>query len=283
MSEPDRRLVGLSSVASRYDAILCDVWGVVHDGVKAYAGAGEALARYREGGGCVVFITNAPRAAPPIVDKLDRIGVPRDAYDSLVSSGDMTRAMIAPYRGRVIHHVGPPTDDDTLYEGLGVIRGPAEDAEAVVVTDLDDDDDTPQMYIDRMRLWLSRRLPLICANPDVLVEGGDRLIWCGGAIADIYAEMGGEVLMAGKPYPPIYQEALKRAEAAAGRPIDHTRVLAIGDSTRTDATGAARSGADFLFITGMIHAGDIASGASVEALIAPTGARLVGYLPRLVW
>jgi HAD superfamily hydrolase (TIGR01459 family) len=283
MSEPNGPVAGLRSIASAYDTILCDVWGVLHDGVRAYAGAGDALAAYREGGGRVVLITNAPRAAEPIMRRLDSLGIPRTAYDSLVSSGDMTRTMIAPYRGRVIHHVGPATKDDTVYEGLGVIRGSAEDAEAVVVTDLDDDRDTPEMYLDRLKFWLSRELPLICANPDKLVEGGDRLIWCGGAIADIYTGMGGTVLMAGKPYPPIYEEALRRAAAAAGRPIDSGRVLAVGDSVRTDAAGAASIDADLLFIAGMIHADDIAGGESVADIVEPSGARLIGYMPRLVW
>jgi HAD superfamily hydrolase (TIGR01459 family) len=173
--------------------------------------------------------------------------------------------------------------DDTIYEGLGVTRGGAEDAEAVVVTDLDDDDDTPEMYLGRMQLWLSRGLPLICANPDKVVEHGGRLVYCGGAIADLYAEMGGEVILAGKPYGPIYDEALKRAEAAAGKPIPRSRILAVGDSVRTDATGAALIGVDFLFIAGLIHTPDLEAGTPVSALVAPTGAKLVGWMPKLVW
>lgn len=283
MANDPHRLAGLSDVADRYDLLLCDVWGVVHDGMTAFDGPADALVRYRERGGRVVFITNAPRAAPPILTRLEAMGVPRAAFDSLVSSGDVTRTMIAPLRGKVIHHVGPPSWDDTLYEGLGVIRGAAEDAEAVVVTDLDDDDDTPEMYLGRMKLWRSRGLPLICANPDKLVEHGGRLVYCGGALADIYAEMGGEVLLAGKPYAPIYDEALKRAEAAAGHAIPRERTLAIGDSVRTDATGAALIGVDLLFIAGLIHTSDIEAGTPVAALVAPTGAKLAGWMPRLVW
>ncbi len=165
----------LSQLAPAYDAILSDVWGVVHNGVAAHPAAVDALRRYRQAGGRVVLITNAPRTAPPIVDMLDAMGVPRDAYDGLVSSGDVTRVMIAPYRGQVVHHVGPVGIDDSLYEGLGVIRGRAEDAVAVVVSDLDTDDDTPDMYKDRIKLWLSRQLPLICANPDRVVEHGGRI------------------------------------------------------------------------------------------------------------
>ena len=283
MTDDPLRLAGFRDIAARYDVLLCDVWGVIHDGARPYDGAGEALVRYRQGGGRVVCITNAPRTAPPIVAKLDRMGVPRDAYDTIVSSGELARTLIAPLRGKVVHHVGPATADDTIYEGLGVTRGRAEDADAVVVTDLDTDDDTPDMYLDRMQLWLSRGLPLICANPDKVVEDDGRLVYCGGAIADIYAEMGGEVILAGKPYGPIYDEALKRAETAAGHAIARDRVLAIGDSIRTDATGAALIGVDFLFIAGLIHTPDIEGGMPVAALVAPTGAKLVGWMPRLVW
>jgi HAD superfamily hydrolase (TIGR01459 family) len=196
--------------------------------------------------------------------------------------------MIAAYRGKIVHHVGPPTEDDSLYEGLGVIRGRAEEAEAVVVTDLDTDDDTPEMYRERMQLWLRRRLPLICANPDRVVEHGGRLIYCGGALADLYEAQGGRILMAGKPYRPIYDQALRMAEAAGNRPLDRSKILAIGDSVRTDAIGAANADVDLFFITGSIHAADFGSAATpdaeaVEALVAPSGARLVGFSPRLAW
>ncbi len=188
----------------------------------------------------------------------------------------------------MIYHFGPPDIDDALYEGLDVIRGPIEQAEAVVVTDMPDDDDTPDMYEADMRLWLSRRLPLICANPDKFVEVGTKLVYCGGAMADRYAELGGEVLMAGKPYRPIYEEALKLAEGAARHAIAPRRVLAIGDSVRTDAVGAAAFDVDLLFVTGSIHADELdAFGTpdpdAVRALVAPSGARLAGFMPRLAW
>ena len=278
----------LSRLAPNYDAILSDVWGVIHNGVAVHPGAADALRRYRESGGKVVLITNAPRVAAPIMAMLDRMGVPREAYDGLISSGDVTRAMIAPYRGKVIHHIGPATEDDSLYEGLGVIRGRAEDAEAVVVTDLDTDEDTPEMYRARMQLWLERRLPLICANPDRVVEHGGRIIYCGGALADLYEAHGGRILMAGKPYRPIYDQALKMIEGAARRSLNRAKVLAIGDSVRTDAIGAANAGIDLYFITGSIHAEDFGAQdapdpAAVEGLVAPSGARLVGFAPRLAW
>ena len=283
-----KALEGLREIAGRYDAVLSDVWGVVHNGIAAHPSAVEALVEFRKGGGRVVLITNAPRPSPPLIDMLDRLGVPRDAYDAMVSSGDATRAMLEPYRGKTIHYVGPPEENDSLFEGLNITLGSAEAAHAVVVTDLDHDDDTPDLYNDRITLWLSRNLPLIAANPDRVVEHGDRLIYCGGALADLYEARGGMILMAGKPYKPIYTEALRLAEAAAGHALDRSRILAIGNSVRTDAIGAAGAGLDLLFVTGSIHAAELdAFGTpdptAIDALVGPSGANLAGFMPRLAW
>jgi HAD superfamily hydrolase (TIGR01459 family) len=281
MTSPLPMISGLSDLSGRYDAVLSDVWGVIHNGVAAFPEAVEALREFRKAGGRAVLITNAPRPSGPIVAMLDRLGVPRDAYDAIVSSGDATRAMIEKYRGKAIHH-------DALYDGLDVRRTGADEAEVVVVTDLDTDDDTPEMYRERAKLWLSRKLPMICANPDRVVEHGDKIIYCGGALGDLYSAMGGMVLMAGKPYPPIYEQAFALAEKAAGKSLDKSRVLAIGDSVRTDATGAAQFGIDILFITGSIHAAELdAFGKpdpqAIADLIAPSRAHVAGYLPRLSW
>jgi len=278
----------LAALAPNYDAILSDVWGVVHNGVAAHPRAVDALRRFRAGGGRVVLITNAPRPAAPIIAMLDDLLVPRDAYDGVVSSGDVTRALLAAYRGQTLHYVGPARENDGLFEGLDITLGPPESARAVIVTDLDNDDQTPDEYTDRITVWLKRKLPMICANPDRVVEHGDRLIYCGGALADLYEARGGMIHMAGKPYRPIYDDALKAAEAAAGRSLDRSRILAIGDSVRTDAIGAANAGLDLLFVTGSIHAGELdAFGepdpAAVRALVAPSGARLKGFAPRLAW
>jgi HAD superfamily hydrolase (TIGR01459 family) len=288
MTAPLPTISGLSDLSGRYDAVLSDVWGVIHNGVRAFPEAVEALREFRKAGGRAVLITNAPRPSAPIVAMLDRLGVPRDAYDAIVSSGDATRTMIEKYRGKAIHHVGPPTEDDALYEGLDLRRTGADEAEVVVVTDLDTDDDTPEMYRERAKLWLSRKLPMICANPDRVVEHGDKIIYCGGALGDLYSAMGGMVHMAGKPYPPIYEQAFALAEKAAGKSLDKSRVLAIGDSVRTDATGAAQFGVDILFITGSIHAAELdAFGKpdpqAIADLLAPSRARVAGYLPRLSW
>jgi HAD superfamily hydrolase (TIGR01459 family) len=283
-----KAIEGLGEIAAGYDAILSDVWGVVHNGVAAHPTAVEALVNYRRQGGRVVLITNAPRPSPPIVEMLDDLGVVRDAYDAIVSSGDATRAILEDYRGKAIHYVGPPDENDSLFEGLDITVGPAETARAVVVTDLDTDDDTPDMYNDRITVWLKRNLPLIAANPDRVVEHGDRLIYCGGALADLYEARGGMIVMVGKPYKPIYTEALRLADKAAGKPLDRSRILAIGDSVRTDAIGAAGAGLDLLFITGSIHAAELdAFGKpdpeAIRALVGPSGASVAGFMPRLGW
>jgi len=284
-----KALDGLREIAPHYDAILSDVWGVVHNGVKAHPAAVEALVAYRQQGGHVVLITNAPRPAAPLIEMLDHMGIGRDAYDALVSSGGATRAILAAeYRDHTLHYVGPKVENDALFDDLNITLGPAEAASAVIVTDLDDDDETPDMYEDRIKFWLSRKLPMLCANPDRVVEDGDRIIYCGGAIADLYEAQGGTVRMIGKPYRPIYTEALHQAERAAGRPLDRARILAIGDSVRTDAIGAAGAGLDFLFITGSIHAAELdAFGqpdpASVEALLKPTAATVAGFMAKLSW
>ena len=281
-------LDGLSEIAPRYDVVLSDIWGVVHNGVAAHPTAVEALVNYRRGGGRVVLISNAPRPHGPIIEMMDGFGVSREAYDDVVTSGDATRVILEGYRGKTVHYVGPPKENDSLFEGLDITIGPAESARAVVVTDLDTDDDTPDMYNDRITLWLSRNLPLIAANPDRVVEHGDRLIYCGGALADLYEARGGMIVMVGKPYKPIYAEALRLAEKAAGHPVDRTRILAIGDSVRTDAIGAAGAGLDLLFITGSIHAAELDAFGNpdpeaVRRLLEPSGANAVGFMPKLAW
>lgn len=287
MSRPDAPLAGLSTLAGQFDGILSDVWGVVHNGLTPHEEAVEALVNYRRGGGRVVLITNAPRPRGPIIAQLDRIGVTREAYDDIVTSGDATRALLEGYRGKTVHRVGPP-HDDVLFEGLGVTLGGVDAASVVAVTDLDTDDDTPADYTERMAEWLARDLPLICANPDKVVEEGDRLIYCGGALADAYEDIGGRVMMAGKPYSPIYDEAKSLLDKAARRKVGHERVLAIGDSIRTDAIGAAQFGIPLLFITGSIHAEELDAFNNpdpkrVSDFVSVSRANMIGYMPRLTW
>jgi HAD superfamily hydrolase (TIGR01459 family) len=214
--------------------------------------------RFRANGGTVVLITNAPRPGEVVARiTLDRFGVPRAAYDGIVSSGDVTRALIVARAGQRLFHIGPPRDLG-IFEGLDAPSVALESADYAVCTGLTDDTvETPQDYhglIERMR---ARGLTMICANPDVVVERGHELVYCAGAVADLYAADGGEVIYAGKPYRPIYEQALAIAQAARASPVAHDRVVAIGDSVRTDLKGAAAFGIDCVFVTAGIHAEEL--------------------------
>ena len=242
-------------LATGYDVVLSDVWGVVHNGAVAFAEACDALARFRDGGGTVVLITNAPRPGQTVARlTLDAFGVPRTAYDGIISSGDVTHALIAARAGQRVFHIGPARDLP-IYDGLDAPTTALEHADYAVCSGLTDDTvETPHDYHDLLERMRARALPMICANPDVVVERGDKLVYCAGAIADLYAAAGGNVTYAGKPYRPIYEQALAIAEAARGRPVERHRVLAIGDSVRTDLAGAHGFGIDCLFVTRGIHA-----------------------------
>ena len=246
-----------SALAPDYDVLLSDVWGVVHNGVAGFPEACDALMRARARGAVVVLITNAPRPSEVVAGQLRHFHVPPEAYDAIVSSGDVTRGVIEARRGKSLHFLGPERDQ-ALFRGLNVTFAPVETADYVVCTGLlDDDVETPDDYRARLEAMLARKLFMVCGNPDVVVERGDRLVYCAGALADLYATMGGEVLYAGKPYRPIYDVALARAEEALGRTVALDRVLAIGDSLRTDLKGAHTAGIDFLFVTAGIHAEEL--------------------------
>jgi HAD superfamily hydrolase (TIGR01459 family) len=270
-------------LASGYDVVLSDVWGVVHNGVAATPEACDALSRFRGGGGRVVLITNAPRPGEVVARKtLDPIGVPPTAYDGIVSSGDVTHALIAARAGQRVLHIGPPRDLP-IFEGLDAPIAPIESADYAVCSGLTDDTvETPQDYhalIERMR---ARALPMICANPDVVVERGHQLVYCAGAIADLYAAAGGPVIYAGKPYRPIYEQAMALAEAAMGRSVKHRRVLAIGDSIRTDLKGAAAFGIDSLFVTAGIHAAELGGRDDPDAAALAEMLKAASVLPKAV-
>jgi HAD superfamily hydrolase (TIGR01459 family) len=277
-----------AEIAPDYDVLLCDVWGVVHNGVAAFPPACDTLMRARAQGLSVIFITNSPRPSDQVARQLERLHVPRESYDAMVSSGDVTHGVIATRTGQSLCHIGPERDD-SIFDGLDVDFAPLERADYVVCTGLDDDDkDTPEDYRGRLETMLTRKLFMVCGNPDVVVERGDRLVYCAGAIADLYAAMGGEVLYAGKPYRPIYDMALAKAAAAAGKKPALERVLAIGDSIRTDLKGAALLGADFLFITAGIHAEELGgrerpdTGALKNAFTA-AGGMPKAVMRQLVW
>jgi len=276
-----------STVAPRYDVVLCDIWGVVHDGIAARVQACDALARYRAVGGTVVLITNAPRPSPWVVRQLGRLGVPPDAYDDVMTSGDMTREVIAGRKGTVFH-IGPQRDI-SIFDGLDVRLTPIEAADYVVCSGLfDDTRETPEDYRDLMGAVRDRRLFMVCANPDLVVERGDERVYCAGAIADLYGAMGGEVLYAGKPHRPIYDAALAKAAGARGAAASTARTLAIGDSLRTDMTGAQALGIDGMFVSGGIHALELGGGESTPhealgAMFAAAGVTPRSVTPRLAW
>jgi HAD superfamily hydrolase (TIGR01459 family) len=243
-----------AALAPDYDIVLSDVWGVMHNGQVASEEASDALSRFREAGGTVVFITNAPRPGTDVIRQLDRLGVWRESYDGIVSSGDVTRGVIAERSGQSIFHIGPERNL-TIFQGIEARFAPLESADYVICSGLfDDEKEGPDDYRELLGAIRKRNLFMVCGNPDVVVEVGDRLVYCAGAVADLYAEMGGEVVYAGKPYAPIYQQALRLAERARGKPVVSSRVLAIGDSVRTDLKGAASYGIDCLFVTAGIHA-----------------------------
>lgn len=253
-------LSGLGEIAADYDLLLCDVWGVIHNGRESWPAACEALARFNRDHGHVVLISNSPRPSSDVVAQLDRLGVPRDSWKAFVTSGDATRAELAKRAPGPAWIIGPDRDWP-LYEGLGLQTAQgAEDAAFISVTGpVDDETETPEDYRERLAAGAARDLELICANPDRVVQRGDKLIYCGGSLADLYESLGGRVTMAGKPYGPIYELAVDEGEKLLGHPVNRARVLCIGDGVVTDVLGADRQALDCLFIAQGIH-GDAARG-----------------------
>ncbi len=245
-------------LAGAYDVLLCDVWGVVHNGVAAFAAACEALMRFRAGGGTVILITNAPRPGVWVQKYLGRLAVPRDAYDAIMSSGDVTRGVVEQRVTERVFHLGPQRDV-SIFAGLDVAFASVDNADYAVCTGLfDDERETPDSYRELLATMQARSLFMVCANPDIVVERGDDLVYCAGALADAYGVLGGEVLYCGKPHAPIYEAALGKAAAFRGGDVPPLqRVLAIGDSVRTDLKGAAAFGVDCLFVISGIHADDL--------------------------
>src|SRR4051794_3743795 len=281
-------------LAPDYDAVLSDVWGVVHNGVVATPEACEALARFREQGRTVVLISNAPRPGAQVRKFLDHLKVPHPAYDAIVTSGDVTRDVVAKRSGQKFYLIGPERDH-TIFTGLDIPPfSTPEDAEYVVCTGLfDDERETADDYRERLAQLRARNLFMLCANPDVVVERGDKLIYCAGALADAYAELGGEVYYAGKPYRPLYDLALAetarvRARRALEAELPLGRLLAIGDSLRTDVKGAHDLGVACLFVTAGIHAEELGHRdapdlSALERMFAAAGHAPEAVTRRLVW
>lgn len=257
-----KKLDSLTDLDNKYDVILSDVWGVLHNGVNAYDTAKQALAAMRRAGKTVILITNSPRRKQGVVAQLEMLGITTDSYDDIVTSGELTRHLIkqAP---KNIFFLGPDRDLQLL-DGLDVKRVDAGSAEAIVCTGLfTDENEKPEDYLDMLKGFQSQNLPFICANPDLIVERGERMIPCAGAIASLYKQMGGEVYVAGKPHSPMYQAALKIAQDIRGD-VDLKNVIAIGDGMPTDVRGAIDYGLDLLFVAHGIHIGQYAENGNVD-------------------
>ncbi|MFN6952204.1 MAG: TIGR01459 family HAD-type hydrolase [Albidovulum sp.] len=257
-----RIISSLAEVQDAYDALYCDLWGCLHDGRAPFPAAVAALRGFRAKGGRVVLLTNAPRPNRFVAAQLDAMGVPRDAWDMIVSSGDAAQAaMFAGLVGRRVYHLGPEkdagffTDIPAEFDDAPAIeRVPLKDAEGIVCTGpFDEMTETPEDYRATLLYAKAKGMKLLCTNPDIVVDLGDKRIYCAGAIAALYDEMGGTSLYFGKPHPPIYDLARRRL-AAVGDEVDPSRVLAVGDGIRTDIQGGLSEGADTLFVTGGLAA-----------------------------
>jgi HAD superfamily hydrolase (TIGR01459 family) len=257
----------IEDLGSRYSAWLVDIWGVMHNGRQAHADAIAATRSFRERGGVVVLLSNAPRPSPAVREQIRRLGVPDDAYDAIVSSGDLTRYELAKHNGATVFHLGPERDR-LIFQDLKMKLGDPEDADLVVCTGLfDDETETPADYAALLSGLAARDVPMICANPDHLVERGERLVWCAGALAALYEGQGGSVVYAGKPHAPIYQLAFETVGKVAGRSVPRNEILAIGDGVMTDIAGATGLGLGSVFVASGLHAPDNGEDETVADLL----------------
>ena len=242
---------GLAAIADQYDAVLCDVWGVIHNGRYAFEEACEALVRFREQGGAVCLITNAPVPKEQAIRYFDPLGVPPEAFDDCVTSGDATREVLAQRVGEVFWRMGADSGwehDRFLYEGLDLQFGEMRNSDTVLCVGLEDQiNDHPDDYRDQLAEAADREMEMICANPDIRVRIGDQLHWCAGALAKVFEEEGGKVIYPGKPHTPIYDLALARLSDLGLEPAKD-RVLCIGDSPATDLKGAHSHGFAGLYV-----------------------------------
>ena len=274
-------IASIKDLGSRYAAWVVDIWGVMHNGHRAFAPAIEAIRSFREEGGIVVFLSNSPRPTPGVQEQLARLGVPATCYDATVTSGDLTRHELGKHRHPRVFHLGPERDLP-IFAGLDMTLVPRDKAELVVCSGLfDDETETPQEYVGLLRELAARHLPMICANPDHLVERGHKLVYCAGALAAIYEKEGGSVVYAGKPYPPIYELAHETIAGIAGRAVSKGEILAVGDGVHTDIAGAGGFGIDAVFVASGLHAPTNSGGeAGQEALDRMHLAELFGQAKR---
>ena len=282
-------LTSASQLLGRYDVLLCDVWGVVHDGRVAYPGANDALPRYRAGGGTVVLVSNAPMTAAAIAGLLDDKGVRRACWDAIVSSGDLALTHIAERGYRHIYGIGPRPRDNSFFDAVPQLTADLSAADAIACTGLvHERTETAEHYRPLLEKVLARKLPFVCVNPDLAVHVGADLLPCAGAIAALFESMGGSVFWGGKPHPVAYATALQAAVKLRGSQVVKARVLGIGDAVRTDLKAAESAGVDALFIAGGLHRDALikhgaVDAAALEALLAGQHATSVAVMSHLAW
>ncbi len=274
----------MEKLSEQYPIWFCDVWGVIHNGFISHDAATQALIQHRNAGGIVVLVTNSPRTSKGVARQLAEIAVPNECYDAIVTSGDVTQTLMASHARGKVYHLGP-TRDLSIFEGTSVERVSLLHANAVLCTGLVNDEvETPDDYGQILEHAKALNLAMICANPDKVVRKGDKLLYCAGALAEKYSAMGGSVLMAGKPYAPIYELAYKLATDQAKLEVPKYRILAIGDGPETDIKGATDFGCDVVLIAGGVT--DASKGlAAAEALVQRLvpQARIRKTLDHLAW
>lgn len=272
---------GLSEIAPRYDAVICDVWGVVHNGRDAFPDAIAAIRRFRKERGPAILLSNAPRLPDGVETQFVRLGIPLDFYDGIVTSGlvardDLIHRLEQP--GELALFYLGPARDNPVFHGLNIRFTGPDEAKIVFCTGLlDDDTETPEDYRALLEGFLARRLPFLCANPDIVVQRGDRLVYCAGALARLYETMGGEAVYFGKPHPAVFD----RATDLARRVSTAAKIIVIGDGIETDIGGARRVGLDALFIAGGIHSED--DEAALAQLFHQQGVSPVAAMRVLRW
>ena len=276
-------LSSITELSSPFDAWIVDIWGVMHNGARAFDAAGAACRAFRASGGIVMLLSNAPRPFDAVVGHMAGLGVDPAAYDGGVTSGDATRGLIEAWAGRPLLHVGPEHDKG-LFAGLENALVSAEAALGIVCSGLyDDTRETPADYAALFERLAARSVPMICANPDLVVERGDKLVYCAGALAAIYAEKGGEVIYAGKPHLPIYERTCAAIDRIAGSHVPKARILAVGDGVDTDLLGAHRAGLRSVLIASAVHLPGGLDPRTLDALFASRPFRPIAALPALAW
>jgi HAD superfamily hydrolase (TIGR01459 family) len=288
-AQPMPIVPSIRALAAASDAWISDIWGVLHNGVVSFPAACDACVAYRAQGGVVVLLTNAPRPSASVIAQMDGLGVPRGAYDDIVTSGDLTRKLIADRKGEPLFHLGPARDH-VIYDKLGVTLIGPEKAKLVVCSGyFNDDVEGPDDYADMLAVFRANDAVMICANPDLVVERGDRIVYCAGAMGAAYEAIGGRVIYAGKPHLPAYTMAMDLIAKAKGRTVPKDRILAIGDGVKTDIKGAADAGLRAVFVASAIHVAGPLDAEKLAALFpAQDGtvtvtSRPVAAMSGLVW